>query len=82
MTHEDLKLDAYYFGFSPTGVYEVDRILAAVASAGAGAHHTEDWNNEHDQHPEFGGRTAVESIQNAANDAAAAWNRRAGRWLT
>jgi hypothetical protein len=34
---------AYYYGFSETGVVEIDNILCSVASAGKGAHHTEHW---------------------------------------
>lgn len=39
----EVKYDAYYYGFEPTGVYEVDIILSAVAHAGKLAHHTESW---------------------------------------
>ena len=37
-------LEAYYYSFDPTGVREVDGILAAVALAGKSYHHTQDWN--------------------------------------
>lgn len=37
-------MDAYYYGFNPTGVESIDRILCSVATAGRGAHHTEHWN--------------------------------------
>lgn len=37
---------AYYFGFVATGVPEIDRILQAVAAAGCGSHHTNEWSDE------------------------------------
>jgi len=68
---KDLRMDAYYYGFEKTGVPEIDKILSAVACAGKAFHHTEDW----DENIEFlygphKGRTVVEWIQNAANEAA------------
>ena len=54
-------MDAYYFGFEPTGVVEIDNILCSIATAGKGAHSTEHW---HDYgYPKM--------IQDAANIAAA-----------
>lgn len=64
----DLRMDAYYYGFTPTGVREIDEILSAVASAGKAYHHTEDWNE-----PNRDGVTEVQRIQNAANKAAERW---------
>lgn len=43
---EGSRMDAYYFGFNPTGVGAIDAILSAVAIAGKGAHHTENWNDD------------------------------------
>lgn len=73
-----LRMDAYYYGFAPTGVELIDRILSAVACAGKAFHHTEDWTEEGIRPYEdvFTGDTCVDWIQNAANEAAQAWNRR------
>lgn len=69
----DLKLNAYYYSFAPTGQREVDLILHAVARAGKAFHHTSQWTE--DEMAEFyehcEGNTCVEWIQNAANKAAA-----------
>ena len=56
------RLNAYYYGFDPTGVDEIDAILEAVARAGKSCHHTEGWE-EHG---------LVQRIQDAANNAARA----------
>ena len=67
-----LRMDAYYFGFTPTGEELIDRILSAVASAGKAYHHTEDWTEAIDPYEDvFRGQTCAEWIQYAANDAAA-----------
>jgi hypothetical protein len=63
----DNWLQAYYFGFSPTGCEPVDRILAAVASAGKSAHNTADWN---DPDASWHSETAIEAIQRMADEAA------------
>ncbi len=68
---EELRMGAYYYGFTATGVIEIDRILSAVACAGKAFHHTDDWNDKCAGHGHTG-ETPVEWIQNAANDAAAA----------
>jgi len=64
---------AYYYGFDPTGIPEIDRILSAVACAGKAFHHTDDWTTEASAYQGHVGDTPVDWIQNAANDAAAAW---------
>jgi hypothetical protein len=61
---EPLRLEAYYYGFVPTGVQAIDRILAAVARAGKAYHHTESWTDAD------GDMSYVEIIQEAANEAA------------
>jgi hypothetical protein len=69
----ELRMNAYYYGFEPTGVPAIDAILSAVAWAGKAVHHTEGWSEEaySGQAPEpLRGETPVEWIQNAANDAA------------
>lgn len=69
----EMRMDAYYYGFEPTGVPDIDRILSAVACAGKAVHHTEYWTDEaYDGTAPEGlrGKTPVEWIQNAANDAA------------
>ena len=77
---EEQRMDAYYYGFEPTGVVEIDRILSAVACAGKAYHHTEEWNSEiiygtssGAPDPFLRGKNPVEWIQNAAYDAAAVW---------
>jgi len=66
-TEEPLRMQAYYFGFDPTGVLAIDRILSAVAVAGKMYHSTADWNDDLDE-PSYAAR-----IQLAANEAAAEW---------
>lgn len=72
----DRRLDAYYYGFDPTGVPEIDAILSAVAHAGKGYHHTEMWSDTpgpDEKWARFGpGRSMVDVIQAAANEAARA----------
>lgn len=69
-----MRLDAYYYGFDPTGVEAIDRILSAVACAGKAYHGTEEWNETISvpYEPFLRGNSCAEWIQNAANDAAAA----------
>lgn len=62
----DLNLNAYYFGFDSTGNEHVDLVLAAVAAAGKGFHHTEFWNEDFDDR----GWSYIDLIQAAANEAA------------
>jgi hypothetical protein len=59
-------LRAYYYSFEPTGNDTIDAILEAVAMAGKGCHHTEDWGIKDDA-----GLSYVQKIQNAADEAAA-----------
>jgi hypothetical protein len=70
---EEMRMDAYYYGFESTGIAEVDCILSAVACAGKAFHHTEDWRSEcpayHGGY--LTGNTPIEWIQNAAISAAA-----------
>lgn len=54
-----LNMSAYYYSFNETGFYAIDKILSAVAAAGAGCHNTEDWN-------EYG---YPDKIQKAAEEA-------------
>ena len=74
----ELRMDAYYYGFEPTGVPEIDRILSAVACAGKAYHNTSDWQNGCKPYAGHVGGTPVEWIQNAANDAAEKWEREVG----
>ena len=61
---------AYYYSFNPTGTAEVDAILSAVACAGKSHHHTEGWSDD-DKWSRWGeGRSSVDVIQAAANEAA------------
>ena len=69
------RMEAYYYGFAPTGNDHVDAILEAVARAGKAYHHTEDWNDK----PEWGdGKSEVERIQEAAHAAAKAFQEEQG----
>jgi hypothetical protein len=60
------RFAAYYYNFEPTGEESVDRVLAAVATAGKWYHHTESWGDE-----DRDGRSAAGLIQAAAGIAAA-----------
>jgi len=72
-TPVEWRMDAYYFGFEPTGVAAIDKILSAVACAGKSFHHTEDWREkvDHARAPHASGVSCQDWIQTAANDAAA-----------
>jgi len=68
-----MRMDAYYYGFTATGVHEIDMILSAVACAGKAYHHTEDWADDSSYVPDgMEGKSPVDWIQNAANSAAKA----------
>lgn len=68
--NDELRMHAYYYGFSSTGVPEIDKILSAVACAGKAYHHTESWSDECDPYSGHTGQTPIDWIQNAANEAA------------
>ena len=63
-----MRMRAYYYSFTPTGCEPVDKILSAVASAGKGYHHTEDWGEAGRD-----GKSEVDKMQEAANEAATAF---------
>lgn len=65
-----LWMNAYYYGFTPTGVRAIDVILSAVAAAGKAYHHTESWLDDAEAYPPFRGDSYAAFIQNAATDAA------------
>lgn len=67
-----MRMNAYYYSFTPTGVEAIDRILSAVACAGKAYHHTEGWSESANPPEYLRGEDPIEWIQNAANDAAAA----------
>lgn len=69
-TVKELRMDAYYYGFVPTGDKDIDLILCAVASAGKAYHHTEEWNKNTRPYDNTFGESPSEWIQNAANKAA------------
>ena len=71
-----MRMDAYYYFFEKTGVDEIDLILSAVAHAGKAFHHTEYWQDEAHSPEGHDGETAEAWIQNAANKAAAKFNKR------
>jgi len=58
-------LSAYYYSFDATGCEYVDRILKAVAGAGASAHNTDDWGEGYGDV-----LSPTESIQFVANEVA------------
>jgi hypothetical protein len=65
------RMDAYYYGFTRTGVDAVDLVLSAVACAGKAFHHTESWMDQsRPYNDEHRGETPAEWIQNAASDLA------------
>jgi hypothetical protein len=64
------SLSSYYYGFTETGVEEIDLILSAVAYAGRAFHHTDQWQEDCTPYPGHTGTTPEEWIQNAANRAA------------
>ncbi len=59
------NLDAYYYGFDPTGCDLVDSVLEQVARAGKAFHSTDDWNEE-----DIDGLSPVDKMQAAANASA------------
>lgn len=68
-----MRMEAYYYEFTPTGSATVDKLLSAVACAGKAYHHTREWNDDayDGEAPEpHTGRTPVEWIQIAAREAA------------
>lgn len=64
----EIRMNAYYYAFEPTGVSAIDRILSAVAAAGTAYHHTEDWC-----YPGENGFSQVDYIQQSAVDAVASF---------
>ena len=66
----ELRMDAYYYSFDPTGDADIDRILSAVACAGKAFHHTIDWQDECGPYLGHAGNSPVDWIQDAANKAA------------
>jgi len=62
---------AYWYSLDSTGVEAIDAILKAVASAGRSYHNTEDWTEIDDN-----GKSEIDYIQEAANEAARLWNER------
>lgn len=74
--NEKLKLQAYYYGFSETGVRSIDLVLRAVSAAGKLFHHTDQWTSEINYPVEnVRGPAPVDWIQNAADDAADAYKK-------
>lgn len=65
---EDLRMHAYYYGFRPTGVIEIDKILSEVACAGKSYHSTEWWSDENEWSSDR--RSHEQRIQDAADEAA------------
>lgn len=68
---QPLRMNAYYYEFTPTGNEEIDLVLSAVACAGKAYHDTSEWGDEcgFSYHPHKGA-TPIDWIQNAANKAA------------
>lgn len=68
-----MRMDAYYYGFAPTGIANIDRILSAVACAGKAYHHTENWCDDCGPwEPDHPGQSPVDWIADAAFSAAEA----------
>ena len=71
-----LRMQAYYYGFSTTTIEAIDLVLCAVAAAGKLFHHTDQWTSEIDYQVEnVRGKSPVDWIQNAADDAAETYKR-------
>lgn len=73
MIDDELRMDAYYYGFDPTGERVVDRVLSAVACAGKAFHHTEAWGDAATccSYPTFAAdQSPVQWIEGAAKEAA------------
>lgn len=66
------EIESYYFSFKPTGVDEIDRILIEIALAGKCYHSTSGWG-ERDEGLN-GGKSHIDLIQEAANNAATELN--------
>lgn len=64
---EELRMEAYYYSFTPTGNIEIDQILSSVAIAGKAHHNTAAWADEDSN---YGNGSLVDLIQNRANEAA------------
>lgn len=81
-SHEDPRMNAYYYGFKATGVPEIDWVLHAVAVAGKGLHNTDQWRDEdHESYIEshgLRGTSFEKAMQHAAEDAAASLRNRPG----
>jgi hypothetical protein len=71
MAMSDLRLSAYYYSFTATGIREIDEILSAVACAGKAYHHTDNWQEDTSKYQDhLEGDSPEDWIQNAANRAA------------
>ena len=71
MSDEELRMNAYYYSFAPTGERAIDVVLSAVACAGKAYHHTEDWREATEPYERaHRGPTPCAWIENAAADAA------------
>lgn len=64
----EMRMEAYYYSFEPTGVAIIDEILSAVAIAGKHLHSTEDWA---DAEYSWQDMSEEQRIQSAADRAAA-----------
>lgn len=68
----EMRMDAYYYGFTFTGEETVDRVLSAVACAGKAYHHTDNWGEKTPKYEDFfRGDSPIDWIQSMADDAAA-----------
>lgn len=65
----DLRMDAYYYGFTDQKSPELQLVLSAVACAGKAFHHTEDWNDAASPYEGHEGVTPIEWIERAAEKA-------------
>lgn len=63
-----MRMNAYFYSFTPTGVEGIDKILSAVAQAGKAFHHTNQWSESCEW---LGEKSYVDLIQDAANELAA-----------
>lgn len=73
--------DAYYYSFIPTGCEPVDKILMAVAGAGASYHNTSEWGEETET--EASPKTSIQTVADeVAKEYAAGLKAAEGRWIS
>lgn len=67
--NDQLDLESYYFGFTATGIFEIDHVMYAIARAGKTFHSTSQWQDELPvgYYSNLEGETPEQWIQNSFN---------------